>query len=47
MEINTILIIGNIIISALTVCQKSRCTEIQISDCIKLKRDVPDNENQS
>ena len=47
MEINTILIIGNIIISALTVCQKSRCTDIEISDCIKLKRDVPNNQNES
>lgn len=43
MEINTILIIGNIIISALTVCQKSRCTDIEISDCIKIHRDVPKN----
>ncbi len=46
MEINTILIIGNIIISALTVCQKSRCTDIEISDCIKLKRDVTNNETE-
>lgn len=46
MEINTILIIGNIIISALTVCQKSRCTEIEISDCIKLKREVPKTESE-
>lgn len=46
MEINTILIIGNIIISALTVCQKSRCTEIEISDCIKIHREVPKTESE-
>ena len=46
MEINTILIIGNIIISALTVCQKSRCTEIEISDCIKIHRQVPKTETE-
>ena len=45
MEINTILIIGNMIISALTVCQRSRCTDIEISDCIKIRRDVHDDEN--
>ena len=45
MEINTILIIGNMVISALTVCQRSRCTDIEISDCIKIKRDVADNED--
>jgi hypothetical protein len=44
MEINTILIIGNMIISALTVCQRSRCTDIEISDCIKIRRDVPDDD---
>jgi len=41
MEINTILIIGNLLLSALTICQRSRCTNIEISDCIKIKRDVP------
>ena len=41
MEINTILIIGNLLLSALTICQRSRCTQIEISDCIKIKRDVP------
>jgi hypothetical protein len=46
MEINTILIIGNIIINALTVCQKSRCTEIEISDCIKIHRQVPKTETE-
>jgi hypothetical protein len=45
MEINTILIIGNMIISALTVCQRSRCTDIEISDCIKIRRDVPDDDD--
>jgi hypothetical protein len=44
MEINTILIIGNMVISALTVCQRSRCTDIEISDCIKIRRDVPDDD---
>ena len=43
MEINTILIIGNLLLSAMTICQKSRCTEIEISDCIKIHRDVPKN----
>jgi len=43
MEINTILILGNMLISALTVCQRSRCTDIEISDCIKIHRDVPSN----
>tara|TARA_R100001463_G_scaffold14368_3_gene37811 strand:+ start:2441 stop:2593 length:153 start_codon:yes stop_codon:yes gene_type:complete len=41
MEINTILIIGNMFISAMTVCQKSRCSEIVVSDCLKIKREVP------
>ena len=43
MEINTILIIGNLLLSAMTICQKSRCTDIEISDCIKIHRDVPKN----
>jgi len=41
MEVNTILIIGNMLISAMTVCQRSRCSEIIISDCLTIKRDVP------
>ena len=43
MEINTILIIGNLLLSAMTICQRSRCTDIEISDCIKIHRDVPKN----
>ena len=43
MEINTILIVGNLLLSALTICQRSRCTQIEVSDCIKIKRDVPKN----
>ena len=43
MEINTVLIIGNMIISAMTVCQRSRCTNIEVSDCLKIRRDVPHN----
>jgi hypothetical protein len=45
MEINTILILFNLSITALTVCQRSRCTDIEISDCIKIRRDVVDDEN--
>lgn len=41
MEINTILIIGNLLLSAMTICQRSRCTDIEISDCIKIHRKVP------
>ena len=41
MEVNTILIIGNLLLSAMTICQRSRCTDIEISDCIKIHRDVP------
>ena len=41
MEVNTILIVGNLLLSALTICQRSRCTDIEISDCIKIHRDVP------
>ena len=40
MEVNTILIIGNMLISAMTVCQRSKCTDIEISDCLKIRRDV-------
>ena len=40
METNTILIIGNMLISALTVCQRSKCTDIEVSDCLKIKRDI-------
>ena len=43
MDINTILIIGNMLISAMTVCQRSKCTDIEISDCIKIHRDVRAN----
>jgi len=43
MEINTILIIGNLLLSGMTICQRSRCTDIEVSDCIKIKRDVPKN----
>ena len=41
MEVNTILIVGNLLLSALTICQRSRCTDIEISDCIKIHREVP------
>lgn len=46
MEINTILIIGNLLLSAMTICQRSRCTEIEISDCIKIHRDIPKNNEE-
>jgi len=46
MEINTILIIGNLLLSAMTICQRSRCTEIEISDCIKIHREVPKNNEE-
>ena len=41
MEINTILIIGNLLLSGMTICQRSRCTDIEISYCIKIHREVP------
>ena len=41
MEVNTILIVGNIIINILTVIQSSKCSNIEISDCIKIRREVP------
>tara|TARA_R110002073_G_scaffold332869_1_gene519552 strand:- start:602 stop:784 length:183 start_codon:yes stop_codon:yes gene_type:complete len=41
MEVNTILIIGNLLLSAMTICQRSKCTDIEISDCIKIHREVP------
>lgn len=41
MEVNTILIVGNLLLSALTICQRSKCTDIEISDCIKIHREVP------
>jgi hypothetical protein len=47
METNTILLLFNLTISALTVCQRSRCTDIEISDCIKIRRDVPDAEEDA
>ena len=40
METNTILIIENMLISAMTVCQRSKCTDIEVSDCLKIRRDV-------
>jgi hypothetical protein len=46
MEVNTILIIGNMIISAMTVCQRSRCSQIEISDCLKIRREVPHEEEE-
>ncbi len=42
MDINTILIIGNLLLSGMTICQRSRCTDIEVSDCIKIHRKVPD-----
>lgn len=44
MDVNTILIIGNLIISAMTVCQRSKCTDIEVSDCLKIKRDLQTQE---
>lgn len=44
MDTNTILIIGNMLISALTICQRSKCTDIEVSDCLKIKRDVNSEE---
>jgi len=41
MDINTILIIGNLILSGMTIIQRSRCSDIEISDCIKIHRKVP------
>ena len=41
MDINTILIIGNLLLSGMTICQRSKCSNIEISDCIKIKREVP------
>ena len=41
MEVNTILIIGNLLLSAMTICQRSKCTDIEISDCIKIHREIP------
>ena len=45
MDINTILIIGNLLLSGMTICQRSRCSDIEISDCIKIHRKVP-NESE-
>jgi len=45
MDINTILIIGNLILSGMTIIQRSRCSDIEISDCIKIHRKVP-NESE-
>ena len=30
----------------MTICQRSRCTEIEISDCIKIHREVPKNNEE-
>ena len=45
MEVNTILIVGNLLLSALTICQRSKCTDIEISDCIKIHREVPKSDD--
>ncbi len=45
MDVNTILIIGNLILSGMTIIQRSRCSDIEISDCIKIHRKVP-NESE-
>ena len=45
MEVNTILIIGNLLLSAMTICQRSKCTDIEISDCIKIHREVPKSDD--
>ena len=46
MDVNTILIIGNMLISAMTVCQRSKCTDIEISDCLKIRRDLNHTEDE-
>jgi len=45
MEINTILIVGNLLLSAMTILQRSKCTDIEISDCIKIHREVPKSDD--
>lgn len=48
MEVNTILLISSIIFQGITVvfgeCRKSKCSEIEISDCIKIHREVQSND---
>ena len=38
--LDTILIISNIIITLMSECRRSKCTDIEISDCIKIHREV-------
>jgi len=38
--IDTWLILSNIIITILGECRRSRCSDIEISDCIKIHREV-------
>ena len=42
MEINTILLISSIVFQLISELRRSRCTDIEISDCIKIRRDVID-----
>jgi hypothetical protein len=45
MEINTILIISTILIQVIIELRRSRCTDIEISDCLKIHREIQrDNE---
>jgi len=46
MEINTILIIGGIISQFLIELRRSRCTDIEISDCLKIHREVENEDHQ-
>ena len=48
--LDTWLIMSNIIITIMGECRRSKCTDIEISDCLKIHREVSSettNENMS
>ena len=46
MELNTILIIGSILTQLIIELRRSRCTDIEVSDCLKIHRELENEENE-
>lgn len=42
--LDTLLIASNILITIMGECRRSKCTDIEISDCLKIHRDIGQEE---
>ena len=43
--LDTLLIASNILITIMGECRRSKCTDIEISDCLKIHRDIGQEED--